>query len=699
MYRYLVNRIVLSVPTLLVITFLAFTLVRLIPGDTVDAMVAGGLGGSASADEAKDTIRRELGLDRTVTTQFIAWLVGWPEKVGVVLETRDGGTSWKPIGSNRAKHFDSVAFANKTTGWGITKKGLIYKTSNGGRNWSLEFQSSDYKVKAVAFADPSTGWGVGEGGIAVHTDETIRSVARQLNENPKIASILNQVGTASDWQHVQDIVAVIRERTPLPHLSDDALAAIVSGLPKSRRGKRYPWLPVPSGTTEDLNDVSYVGGVFWAIGNSGTILRTTDATSSWAQITPISDHDLRAISFADSSDGWIVGSKGVIHETSDAGVSWKTDVCGQDTDLIAVASIVGGPIWAVGARGRACHRVDGGEGWREMTIAGKDNDLSSVYFFDSLTAIVVGSGGLILHSQNAGTTWAPVVIHTTTQNSDTGEMDYEGLYLLDAQRGWASGWRTQWQWGLVGGNLGTSLLSKRSAISEIRRALPVSALMGLMSLVMALSIAIPVGVMAAARQNTIQDYIGRSITVMGLAVPSFWVATMVVVFPALWWGWTPPLSFPGWGSVAVLSYLALPAAVEALPRMAGVMRMTRSMMLEVLGQDYIRTAWSKGLSERVVLVRHAIKNAMVPVVSFMGLQIAGIIGELVVIENIFNVPGIGRLLFASINARDFVLVQACIVVLGVIVLFVNLITDLAYVYLDPRLRDKIGSGHGWRAVT
>ena len=703
MLRYLVSRILLTLPTLLVITLLAFTLVRLIPGDTVDAMVAGGLGGSASADEAKDTIRRELGLDRSVSEQFIAWLIGWPQKVGVVLETRDGGSSWKPIGSNRAKHFQSVRFVTKTVGWGVTRDGLIYKTSNGGRNWSLELEGSDYKINQVAFVDKSTGWAVGERGVTAYTNESIRAIARQMNENPKIASLLNQVGPESeqspgDMSYVVEIMAVIRERVTL-NLPDDDLAAIVTGLPTSNRGKRYPWLPVPSGTTEDLNDIVHVPGTFWAIGDNGVVIRTNDAASSWGRSVARVDHDFLAVTFADASNGWIVGNKGVILKTSDGGDSWQVEECGQDVDLVDIAATGDGLVWAVGKQGRVCYRRNSDEGWSQKRVAGDDSDLSSIQFIDSANGIVLGDGGVILRSQKTGTTWEPVVIHTTTQNDDTGEMDYAGLYLLDTRRGWATGWRTQWKWGVVGGNLGTSLLSKRSAVSEISRALPISALMGFMSLVMALSIAIPVGVMAAARQNSIQDYVGRSITVMGLAVPSFWVATMVVVFPALWWGWTPPLSFPGWGSVAVLSYLALPAAVEALPRMAGVMRMTRSMTLEVLGQDYIRTAWSKGLSERVILARHAIKNAMVPVVSFMGLQIAGIIGELVVIENIFNVPGIGRLLFASINARDFVLVQACIVVLGVIVLFVNLVTDLTYVYLDPRLRDQLKSERARKSVS
>ena len=651
-------------------------------------MVAGGLGGSASADEAKDTIRRELGLDRGVAAQFITWLVGWPETVGVVLETRDGGSSWKPIGSNRAKHFASVAFVSKTVGWGVTKEGRVYKTSNGGRNWALELESSDFKIRSVSFVDPSTGWAVGDKGVTVYTSKDIRSVARQMNKNPKIASILKRAGAESDNRRVEEIVAVIRERMDLT-LTDERLAAIVAGLPASIRGKRYPWLPVPSGRTADFKDVFHSSGFFWAIGHKGMVSRVDDGEGSWERVASLGNYTLRAGTFVDSSNGWIVGDNGAIFQTADGGVSWKLKSCGQGTDLVDVSATPNGLIWAIGTGGRACYRNRDGEEWQELLLARRHEDLRSVQLLDSGVGVAVGNDGLILRSQNAGSTWEQAVIRTTTQNDDTGEMNYAGLYLFEGGRGWASGWRTQWKWGLVGGNLGTSLLSKRPAVSEIGRALPVSALMGFMSLVMALAIAIPVGVMAAARQNSIQDYVGRSITVMGLAVPSFWVATMVVVFPALWWGWTPPLSFPGWGSVAVISYLALPAAVEALPRMAGVMRMTRSMTLEVLGQDYIRTAWSKGLTERVILTRHAIRNAMVPVVSLMGLQIAGIIGELVVIENIFNVPGIGRLLFASINSRDFVLVQACIVVLGVIVLLVNLVTDLTYVYLDPRLRDQL----------
>jgi peptide/nickel transport system permease protein len=202
-----------------------------------------------------------------------------------------------------------------------------------------------------------------------------------------------------------------------------------------------------------------------------------------------------------------------------------------------------------------------------------------------------------------------------------------------------------------------------------------------------LLISLPIGVYAAIRQDTITDYILRSIAILLISIPSFWLGTLVVLYASLWWGWTPPMEFislfknlPG-----NLGMMIVPALVLGAAQTGGTMRMTRTMMLEVLRQDYIRTAWSKGLSERVVVLRHAVKNAFIPIVTMIGAGIPSLIGGSVIIEQIFNLPGMGRLMYESLMGRDYPIVSAINLILAVLVVVTNLGVDLTYGWLDPRI--------------
>ncbi|MBL7119561.1 MAG: ABC transporter permease [Dehalococcoidia bacterium] len=238
------------------------------------------------------------------------------------------------------------------------------------------------------------------------------------------------------------------------------------------------------------------------------------------------------------------------------------------------------------------------------------------------------------------------------------------------------------------GDLGDSLWTSTSVTEEILSRLPVTFELGLMALVVALLIAIPIGVYSAIRQDTVGDYIARSFAILCIAVPGFWLGTMVVVFPSLWWGWSPPIMLIPFTEdpMGNLGMFILPAVVLGMA-MAGVtMRMSRTMMLEVLRQDYIRTAWSKGLRERVVIMRHALKNALMPVITIVGLQVPILIGGAVIIEQIFCLPGIGRLVLNATFARDYPIVTGVMFVMALFILVVNLIVDLTYAYLDPRVQ-------------
>ena len=241
---------------------------------------------------------------------------------------------------------------------------------------------------------------------------------------------------------------------------------------------------------------------------------------------------------------------------------------------------------------------------------------------------------------------------------------------------------------LLHGSLGRSLMGDWSVEEKILGRLPVTIELGVMAIVIGLLIALPVGIYSAIRQDTPVDYLGRSVAILGLATPNFWLGIMVMIYPAIWWGWSPPMRLITFTEdpLGNLGMFLIPSVILGTASAAATMRMTRTMMLEVLRQDYIRTAWSKGLNERVVIVRHATKNALIPVVTLIGLQLPILVGGSVIMENIFNLPGLGRLLLNALSDRDYPVVSGVNLVFATAVVGINLIIDLLYPFLDPRVR-------------
>ena len=243
--------------------------------------------------------------------------------------------------------------------------------------------------------------------------------------------------------------------------------------------------------------------------------------------------------------------------------------------------------------------------------------------------------------------------------------------------------------GILQGTLGESLIGGQRPIEEqIIAKLPVTIQLGVMAIVIALVIALPVGIYSAIRQDTATDYVGRTAAVIGLATPNFWLAIMVTLYPAIWWGWSPSVEYIPLveDPLGTLVMFLIPAAILGTAMSAATMRLTRTMMLEVLRQDYIRTAWSKGLKERVVIVRHAVKNALIPVVTLIGLQLPLLVGGSVIMENIFNLPGLGRMFLDSLEARDYPVIQGVNLFFATVVMLIILLIDVIYPYLDPRVR-------------
>ncbi|HXJ79249.1 MAG TPA: ABC transporter permease [Candidatus Methylomirabilis sp.] len=238
------------------------------------------------------------------------------------------------------------------------------------------------------------------------------------------------------------------------------------------------------------------------------------------------------------------------------------------------------------------------------------------------------------------------------------------------------------------GDLGVSFWTKEPVLEEILRRLPVSLELAVLAMFFGLMLALPAGIFSAIRQDTWLDYLFRSGAVGGLSIPGFWMATVVIVSASIWWHWVPPMRYTPLARDPVknLAQLLLPAIILGLALSASVMRMTRSMVLEVLREDYVRTAWAKGLTETRVVARHVLKNAMIPVVTVVGLQLSTLIGGTVIMESIFVLPGMGKFLLDAITWRDYPVIQGINLFLATGVIVLNLVIDLVYGYLDPRIR-------------
>lgn len=242
--------------------------------------------------------------------------------------------------------------------------------------------------------------------------------------------------------------------------------------------------------------------------------------------------------------------------------------------------------------------------------------------------------------------------------------------------------------GIFQGDLGDSLWGRTPVIDDIADRLPLSLELGALGIIAVLLFSLPVGIYSAIRQDSIVDYGGRGAATAFIALPSFWVAIMVVFIGSVWLRKAPPLRYVDFAEDPIESVrqLIIPALVLGMAGMGTTTRIVRSTMLEVLRQDYVRTAWAKGLGEKVVITRHALKNALIPIVTMVGGWVPPLIGGTVVIETVFGVPGMGRLLVDAITDRDYNVVSGVVFVYAIILVVVNLLVDLSYSFLDPRVR-------------
>jgi len=246
----------------------------------------------------------------------------------------------------------------------------------------------------------------------------------------------------------------------------------------------------------------------------------------------------------------------------------------------------------------------------------------------------------------------------------------------------------QWLWGVARLDFGNSYWTKQPVIEELAQRYPMTANLALLSLLLSTAIAVPVGVLSAVKQDSFADYAARIFVITGLSLPNFWLAILIILGLVHYFKWLPPLDYaPFWVDPWLnFKQLVFPAVVTGYRLSAISARMTRSSVLEVLRDDYVRTARAKGLRERVVVVKHALKNALLPVITITSVELLILFGGLVVVETVFTIPGIGRFLVDAIIHRDYPSIQALVFVFSLFVMVVNLLVDVTYAVLDPRIR-------------
>ena len=244
-----------------------------------------------------------------------------------------------------------------------------------------------------------------------------------------------------------------------------------------------------------------------------------------------------------------------------------------------------------------------------------------------------------------------------------------------------------WMGDLLRGDMGESLFQAESVGAIIQRQLPVSLELGVLTLILTNLISIPLGLFCAARQDSISDQAIRTVSVILMSLPVFWIGTLVLIYPAKWFGYAPATMYVPFFKAPLqnLSMFIIPSLLGAMTQAGAQIRMVRTMTLEVMRQDYIRTCWAKGVGEKRTLFVHALRNSMIPIITMIGGAVAGMIGGSVILETMFNMPGIGAQVVSALDSRDYPLVQGCVLVFSIFVMIVNLLVDLAYKWIDPRV--------------
>jgi peptide/nickel transport system permease protein len=245
----------------------------------------------------------------------------------------------------------------------------------------------------------------------------------------------------------------------------------------------------------------------------------------------------------------------------------------------------------------------------------------------------------------------------------------------------------RWFSGILHGDFGRSFLSERPTLGEFAKGAPISLELGVIALLSGLLIGIPIGVLSALKQDTIPDYVSRSIAIIGISVPSFWLGILLIVYPSIWFRWEWPRGNPSplHDPATNLKAYLVPGLILGFASSANLMRFLRTTMLEVMRQDFVRTARAKGLNRRVVVLRHAMRNSLLPVITLIGAQLGYLLGGSVIIEQLFSLPGVGFRTYLAVQQRDYPQLQTNLLILAIVIILANLLTDLSYAWIDPRI--------------
>jgi peptide/nickel transport system permease protein len=284
-----------------------------------------------------------------------------------------------------------------------------------------------------------------------------------------------------------------------------------------------------------------------------------------------------------------------------------------------------------------------------------------------------------------------MLILTGTDPNEGGRVNLADIERLREQLGLNQPVHVQygdWIWNMVRGDLGESLWYQTPVVDELGDRFLTTIQLAVMGILMAFVVAVPLGILSAVKQDTLPDYVSRIFALLGIAMPTFLIAIIVTYCLAYVLDWLPPLDYANlWEDpLTNLQQMVFPALAIALHDLAFTARVTRSSMLEVMRDDYVRTARAKGLTELMVIARHALKNALLPIITVSGYQFGRLLGGVIIVEVIFLVPGVGTMLIDAIHHRDFVVIQAVVVLVAAVVMFLNLVIDIVYGMLDPRIR-------------
>lgn len=245
----------------------------------------------------------------------------------------------------------------------------------------------------------------------------------------------------------------------------------------------------------------------------------------------------------------------------------------------------------------------------------------------------------------------------------------------------------RWFGGILHGDFGRSFLSERPTLGEFEKGAPISLELGIIALLSGLIIGIPIGILAAVKQDTIPDYIGRSIAIIGISIPNYWLGILLIVYPSIWFHWEWPRGNPSLihDPVTNIKAFLVPGLILGFASSASLMRFLRTTMLEVLRQDFVRTARAKGLNGRIVVLRHAMRNSLLPVITLVGAQLGYLLGGSVIIEQLFSLPGVGFRTYLAVQQLDYPQLQTNLLILATVIVLANLLTDLSYAWIDPRI--------------